>query len=164
MSDRLAAEAAAAAAAALHASRSSFSARDVAVPVCSAAPPTIEDRQLWNSFLLHAADLCTPLLPPELSQRISNRLSREFAAQAALERASELPVTVMVADGDAAKAKMEISFLDYVVKPLYKTLVDAVPSLRPCLALIDANRDAWASLQEAAMTHGQPPVAAASRR
>jgi hypothetical protein len=157
MSDRLAAEAAAAAAAARFSRRGSFS-DNVTAPVCADM-----DRQLLVSFMLHSADLCTPLLPPALSQRVSNGLSREFAAQAALERASELPITVMLADGDAAKAKMEIAFLDFVVKPLYAKLVEAVPSLRPCLALIDANRDAWASLQEAAtIAHGLPMTAAAA--
>ena len=56
-----------------------------------------EDRQLLVAFLLHCADLCTPLLPPAVSQRCCNDLAREFDAQAALERAAGLPVTVMLA-------------------------------------------------------------------
>lgn len=65
-----------------------------------------EDRQLLVSFLLHCADLCNPLLPPALSQRIADDLGREFSAQATLERRAGLPVTVMLADGDASKAKV----------------------------------------------------------
>ena len=72
-----------------------------------------EDRQLLVAFLLHCADLCNPLLPPQLSRRIADDLGREFAAQAEQERRAGLPITVMLADSDAAKARMEIGFLDY---------------------------------------------------
>jgi hypothetical protein len=74
-----------------------------------AAPGGDEATQLLTvSFALHCADLCCPLLPPPLSRRISQELSREFAAQAALERAAGLPVTVMEAHTEIAKAKMEV--------------------------------------------------------
>jgi len=74
------------------------------------------DRQLLVAFMLHCADLCCPLMPPPVSQRVADDLSREFAAQAAKERRAGLPVSVMLADGDAAKARMEIGFLDYGAK------------------------------------------------
>jgi hypothetical protein len=81
----------------------------------ASAPPADDDssarRLLMTSFILHAADLSCPLLPPALSQRIAGDLSREFAAQAALERAAGMPVTVMEATTALAKAKMEIGFL-----------------------------------------------------
>lgn len=41
-----------------------------------------EERELLVAFLLHCADLCNPLLPPEMSQRIAAALGREFEAQA----------------------------------------------------------------------------------
>ena len=69
-----------------------------------------EDRQLLVAFMLHCADLCTPLLPPPLSARATEALGREFAAQAAAERAAGLPVTVMLADDRASKAKLELGF------------------------------------------------------
>jgi len=70
-----------------------------------------EVQQTTVAFVLHCADLCCPLLPPSLSRVVSEDLSREFAAQAVRERAAALPVTVMEADTDAAKAKMETGFL-----------------------------------------------------
>ena len=108
-----------------------------------------EDRQLLVSYLLHCADLCCPLLPPPLSQRISGALSVEFEAQAAAEVGAGVAVTVMLARDDAAKAKMEIGFLDYVVRPLFVTLADVAPALGArCLRLIDRNKAAWAALAE----------------
>ena len=138
-------------------------------------PDHEEDRQLLVSFLLHCADLCNPLLPPPVSRRIAGDLSREFAAQAQRERAAGMPVTVMLADDDLGKAKLESGFLDYgpcpllthahlasqlltirspfcaVVLPLYATLARACPQLgRRCLPLIETNRAAWGAVVAAA--------------
>jgi hypothetical protein len=120
-----------------------------------------DDRQLLVSFLLHCADLCNPLFPPAMSRRIADELAVEFSRQAELERAAGLPVTVMVAGDDTAKAKLELGFIDYgalrsterarhawsahaaaaaltrhhpvraVVRPLYVTLAVLAPGFGP---------------------------------
>jgi len=106
-----------------------------------------EDRVLLVNFLLHCADLGNPLLPPSLSRRIAYDLSREFEAQAEQERQAGLPVTVMLAADDAGKAKLELGFLEYVVRPLYVSLAQCVPKLGDkCLRLIDTNKAEWQSL------------------
>ena len=98
------------------------------------------------SFVLHCSDLCNPLLPPSLSRRIAYDLGREFAAQADAERAARLPVTVMEAADEVQKSKMELGFLDFVVRPLFAKLVDMEPTLSECLTRIDANRSMWQSV------------------
>jgi hypothetical protein len=106
-----------------------------------------EHRELLVSFLLHCADLCCPLAPPTMSRRIAESLSVEFARQAERERAEGLPITVPVAKDENAKAKMELGFIDYVVRPLYLTLAIVAPGLGPrCLAAIESNRAAWAEI------------------
>ena len=106
-----------------------------------------EHRELLVSFLLHCADLCCPLAPPQMSRRIAESLSVEFARQAERERAEGLPITVPVAKDENAKAKMEQGFIDYVVRPLYLTLAVVAPGLGPrCLAAIECNRAAWAEV------------------
>jgi hypothetical protein len=58
-----------------------------------------------------------------------------------------MPITVMLASDDVAKAKLEIGFIDYVVRPLYATLARVSPGMGAyCLTRIDANRAAWAAL------------------
>jgi hypothetical protein len=142
---------------------------------CLAAPSACDDEAqqvLVISFVLHCADLCCPLLPPALSRRIAGDLSREFAAQAARERAAGMPVTVMDAPTELAKAKMEVragarqagppqahaltaarasaraqlGFLDYVCRPLFAKLVELEPTLHECLARVDANRAMWSAV------------------
>ena len=55
---------------------------EAAVAVGEAKASSPEHRQLLVSFLLHCADLCTPLLPPEQSKRVAATLADEFEAQA----------------------------------------------------------------------------------
>jgi hypothetical protein len=111
------------------------------------AARTADDRQLLVCFLLHNADLCNPLLPPPLSRRLATDLGREFNAQADAERAAGLPVTVMLAADDGARAKLEVGFIEFCVRPLYVTLAALAPKLGArCLTRIDANRAAWAAL------------------
>ena len=45
-----------------------------------------EHRELLVAFLLHCADLCTPLMPPAQSQSAAQALAREFDAQAVRAR------------------------------------------------------------------------------
>jgi hypothetical protein len=124
-----------------------------------------EDRQLLVAFMLHCADLCTPLLPPTLSSRATEALGREFAAQASAERAAGLPVTVMLPDDRASKAKLELGFIEFAVRPLYFTLVGVFPELSGCLSLIDRNRSAWSAVvaSEAAAEAAHTPPRAAGR-
>lgn len=112
-----------------------------AAPFTASSSP--DDRILLASFVLHTADLCNPLFPPPVSKQVAMDLSLEFEAQAAQEKALGLPVSVMTAPDGVAKARGELSFIRYVVSPLYRVLVEIAPAVRPCLSLIDANVAAW---------------------
>jgi hypothetical protein len=81
-----------------------------------------------------------------VSQRIAAELQAEFEAQAAREARLGLPVTVPLAATPAAKATLELGFIQFVVRPLYETLARVVPPLGECLPLIDANADAWRAI------------------
>ena len=57
---------------------------------------------------------------------------------------------VMEASTEVSKAAMEIGFLDFVCRPLFAKLVDVEPTLHPCLARVDANREMWQGIIAAA--------------
>lgn len=120
---------------------------DVQAVLSSSAHPfaraSRDHRTLFLSFVLHCADLSTPLLPPELSRRVAESLSLEFSSQADMERAMGLPVSVVAAASPEAKAAQEISFVRFVVAPLFLTLTAVVPRLGHLLSLLDANLCSW---------------------
>lgn len=107
---------------------------------------SLDDRQLLVSFLLHCADLSNPLAPPGMSKRIANLVTTEFNRQAMLENEAGLPVSVMTAYDELTKAKMELGFIDFVVRPLYDTLISISPQLNVCLEYIDSTREMWDQL------------------
>lgn len=106
-------------------------------------PAGVADRGLLVSLLLHAADLCTPAMAVAPSRVASQRLSLEFEAQADAELALGLPVSVLRAPDGEAKARMELSFLRFLVLPLYTLLADILPTLEFVLAPLRANTEAW---------------------
>lgn len=107
------------------------------------SPEAVDDRRLLVAFLLHCADLCNPLKPHAVSRRIAADLSREFAAQAELEAAAGLSVSVMLSPTEVTRATNEVGFISAVVSPLFKTLAELAPPLGVCLTLIEANRRTW---------------------
>ena len=107
------------------------------------SPDSVDDRRLLVAFLLHCADLCNPLKPHAVSRRIAIDLGREFAAQAELEAAAGLPVSVMLSPSEVTRATNEVGFISAVVSPLYKTLAELAPPLAVCMQLVEANRQTW---------------------
>lgn len=92
-------------------------------------PESEDDRRLLIKFATHVADLHTPTLEPEVSRRVAFALGEEFEAQAEKERAAGLQVTVMLANSAQARAGMELSFGQFVVRPLYEQLSALFPEL-----------------------------------
>ena len=106
-----------------------------------------EDRTLSVCFLLHTADLCNALLPPDLSQRMVARLVAEFAAQSEAERSQGLPVSVAVAPAEGGlRARSEASFVDFVIQPCVAALVGLALQLAPLLDRVADNRACWVEL------------------
>ena len=52
----------------------------------------------------------------------------------------------MLGTTELQRAQMEISFIDFVVQPLYATLLTIVPSLTDVAERIETNRECWASV------------------
>ena len=92
--------------------------------------------------------MSTSLLPPAASGRACEALAAEFRAQAALERAAGLPVSVAVTPlaDVAALARSELGFIDLAVSPLFARLAAVLPDLGALGELIDTNRQRWLAI------------------
>lgn len=107
-----------------------------------------DDRSLLREFILHCADLSSPLRPPEVSARVAAGLHAERLAQAARERSLGLaPAARPPASATAAeRAASEVCFIGALVRPCFALLAEVEPRLRRLLPRVDANAAAWARL------------------
>lgn len=109
---------------------------------------TESDRQLLMNVIVHSADIAAQCLPTKIAVEWEERVSDEFTAQATLERKLGLPVAPFMTDLHLPKIRYtnHVSFLDYIMAPLWKGVVNLLPQLQPCLEHLAINRKHFTSL------------------
>eukprot|EP00002_Diphylleia_rotans_P039577 TRINITY_DN9204_c0_g1_i5.p2 TRINITY_DN9204_c0_g1~~TRINITY_DN9204_c0_g1_i5.p2 ORF type:complete len:140 (-),score=31.73 TRINITY_DN9204_c0_g1_i5:113-532(-) len=108
-----------------------------------------EFRGIIISSILHSADLSNPVRPWRISSKWSRMLREEFSLQVSKEKELSIPVTsFMVISNDAALAKNEIGFIDFVVRPWWETMISLFPDLKTCLERLSDNREQWKAIVE----------------
>ena len=103
------------------------------------------DRQFLSETLVHLGDLSNAVMRWDQSHEWSLRVIDEFVAQCNLEKEQGLKIsmTFITDKSPAAIAKVQTSFIDYVVKPLWKTVSNITPELSERISVLDANRERW---------------------
>eukprot|EP00899_Mesostigma_viride_P024680 jgi/Mesvir1/5397/Mv15470-RA.2 len=93
------------------------------------------DSEFLLQTILHAADLSGQVMPKHLAAAWGERAIAEFRNQAELEEAKGLPVAASMAnlDSDVLVARVQMSFVRYVVLPFWSALALAFPELKPQL-------------------------------
>ena len=93
-----------------------------------------EDRVLLVEISMHTSDLNNPTQPWKNSKEWAILVAQEFVAQVEKERELGLPVTAhmdlageLVADNPAV-AKLNLGFINYLVKPLWISFCDFFPN------------------------------------
>lgn len=111
-----------------------------------------------TELLVHSADISNPVLPAfESVHAWAALVCAEFSAQVALEKAAGLPFAPHM-DGlttDAAIAKLQVGFIDFVVSPLWTAIGTILPELSPLVANMGRNRATWKAIQEGTTTVGE---------
>jgi hypothetical protein len=69
----------------------------------------------------------------------------EFTNQVRVEKELNLPFAPHMDNLNSTKAvaKLQIGFIDYVVSPLWSTVVETLPKMRSCMDYIRINREKW---------------------
>jgi cAMP-specific phosphodiesterase 4 len=92
--------------------------------------------------LVHCADLSNPTKPLYLYRQWTDRIMQEFFRQGDLERQQGLDISPMCDRLTATVEKTQVSFIDYIVHPLWETWVDLVhPDCQHILDGLEDNRD-----------------------
>ncbi|GBG27136.1 cAMP-specific 3',5'-cyclic phosphodiesterase [Hondaea fermentalgiana] len=104
-----------------------------------------EDRLLLVETVIHAADLSNPVLRFDLYQGWTDLVVQEFYNQSLQEKALGLPSQPHMCsppDDIVAKGKLQISFVDFIVGPLWAVIQDIFPQLVDRYETLESNRAA----------------------
>ncbi|KAL3314885.1 cAMP-specific 3',5'-cyclic phosphodiesterase 4D [Cichlidogyrus casuarinus] len=94
--------------------------------------------------MIHCADLSNPTKPWDIYEQWTKRIMEEFFMQGDRERALNLEISPMCDRTSVAIEKSQISFIDFIVHPLWETWCDLVhPSSGNILDLLEENRDVY---------------------
>ncbi|GAA52465.1 3' 5'-cyclic-nucleotide phosphodiesterase [Clonorchis sinensis] len=99
--------------------------------------------------LVHAADLSNPTKPLNIYRQWVERITEELFQQGDREREAGLEISPMCDRHTSCVPSSQVSFIDYIVYPLWETLSDLMyPDARQLLDNIQANREWYANLRK----------------
>merc|ERR1719245_1172596 len=103
------------------------------------------DKQFLCETVVHLGDLSNPVMRWDQNHEWSIRVIDEFIAQSSLENEHNLKATMAyVTDKSPASiSKVQTSFIDFVVKPLWKNARNMAPELEDRLNVLQENRGNW---------------------
>ena len=106
-------------------------------------------RMLLCSIVIHSADLSNPVIYDfEVVYKWASMVCEEFHAQTVMEKEAGLPVTAYLVGvtENIRKAKLQISFYDYVITPWYEAVAGCLPKARLIFSNIEVNRRHWVDI------------------
>lgn len=81
----------------------------------------LEYRRLVLKTALHCADVSNPARPLNLAVKLAELVQEEFFLQGDLEKQHKLPVSLFMDRDRPAFPKMQVGFIEFIVKPLLDT-------------------------------------------
>merc|ERR1711871_679396 len=96
---------------------------------------------------MHAADISNPVKPFHICKSWAWLVIDEFFAQGDKEKELGLPISPMMDRNDVNRPTMQFNFLDFVVAPLYRGLVQVFPPLYSCGENLTENQRQWMQMR-----------------
>lgn len=116
------------------------------------------DRLQILQNMVHCADLSNPTKPLPLYQEWTQRIMEEFFRQGDKERDSKLEISPMCDRATASIEKSQVSFIDFIVRPLWSTWAELVyPNAHEMLDMLESNRE-WYQYQLSQLKKNQEPT------
>ena len=108
-------------------------------------PEKEDDRQLVINLVVHSSDLSAQVMDFSIASLWEARVTAEFIAQNEMEQSLGVPVTpLMVGLSDHQKRfEKHLSFLHYVMLPLWDVVSDVLPPMQQCLDSLNNNKDKY---------------------
>uniref|UniRef100_A0AA82MPR5 Phosphodiesterase n=2 Tax=Schistosoma mansoni TaxID=6183 RepID=A0AA82MPR5_SCHMA len=100
------------------------------------------DRMQILQNMVHCADLSNPAKPLDLYRQWTNRVMEELFQQGDKERELGIEISPICDRNTATIEKSQVSFIDYIVHPLWETWSDLVyPDAQTILETLEDNRE-----------------------
>ncbi|XP_025998859.1 cAMP-specific 3',5'-cyclic phosphodiesterase 4D-like isoform X3 [Astatotilapia calliptera] len=97
--------------------------------------------------MVHCADLSNPTKPLELYRQWTDRIMKERFTQGDRERDRGMEISPMCDKHNASIEKSQVSFIDFIVHPLWETWADLVhPDAQDILDTLEDNREWYQSM------------------
>jgi len=116
----------------------------------------IDMRRHVLRMTLHCADLSNPAKPQALSFKWAQLVQEEFFRQGDMEKQLGLPISMFGDRDKAALSKCQAGFSRIIVKPLFETYCQFLPSLNPVLEHCDRNIEFWEHNKKVEEETGMP--------
>eukprot|EP00160_Parvularia_atlantis_P013517 Unigene2892_Nuclearia_a/m.8917 Unigene2892_Nuclearia_a/g.8917 ORF Unigene2892_Nuclearia_a/g.8917 Unigene2892_Nuclearia_a/m.8917 type:complete len:432 (+) Unigene2892_Nuclearia_a:735-2030(+) len=103
-------------------------------------------QQLVYELLVKCADVSNPLRPAHIAKSWSDMVQQEFFLQGDKERELGLTISPFMDRTNPNQPRMALSFLDYIVLPLYQHATRVLPFMGTMLPPLRASRAMWDAL------------------
>jgi hypothetical protein len=109
-----------------------------------------ENKKLVYQSIVHAADLSNPVMPTKPSFQWAFRVVEEMYEQGRLEEQDGFVVAPFMRYPPTETvefAKLQVSFIEFIVAPLWKSMAVVWPSLQDRVSQMEKNLKFWESLK-----------------
>ena len=110
-----------------------------------------ESKKLVYQSIVHAADLANPLMPTKASFQWAFRVVEEMYEQGRLEEQDGFTVAPFMKYPPTETlefAKLQVSFVQFIVAPLWRSMAVVWPSLQDRIDQMETNLKFWESLRD----------------
>ena len=125
-----------------------------------------EQKKILYQSILHAADLSNPVMPTKACYQWAFRVVEEMYEQGKLEERDGYTVAPFLRHAPTEEvelAKLQISFVGFIVAPLWRSLALLWPVLEPRVAQLDKNIKFWESLRDQAILRSESTASEITR-
>jgi class 3 adenylate cyclase len=110
-------------------------------------------RGLLSSMLLHVSDVSNPTRPGVIARKWAFAVQEEFFRQGDKEKELNAPISPFMDREYENLPRMQITFIDAVVKPVFKLVEELLPSINTnCVKQLQINRSFWNNMQTQSIT------------
>jgi hypothetical protein len=105
-----------------------------------------KDKELMMNMVVHACDMCNPSKETHIAVKWTTLVMTEFFEQGDKEREHGFTCSQFMDRRTTNIGTCQVGFIDFLVLPLYQSMVQVLPGLAEAVENIGTNRKFWRSI------------------